>query len=162
MLDYSALNLYEMLKSGGILCKALNKILEMNDMKPVDINIQENLFAYISNLSCFISTIQLIFGKSLEMEAVALLQEKNENSFIIPLFELKEYIENKAITPKQPYLPSICLNYDHLSTMISMLTANAQNPVIAYDPRVTVTVQDIEAFQTMATKFESLVNCFSC
>lgn len=159
------LNAYDTLKSGVLLCTALNNILLANpkfveeNLPPIEVNEKKDLFAEMSNLTNFIRTCELYFNvdRFRIFDPIDVLRNENENALINGVYFVKLVLEQTSVAPPFDYAkPYAALTFEQLSTLITMITSKPFNPVVAYDPRVVLSVQDLESFQRLVGKLEQV------
>ncbi|KAI3636694.1 hypothetical protein MIR68_005383 [Amoeboaphelidium protococcarum] len=164
------LNLHDQLKSGALLCKALNILMTANpsftaaNLPPIEINERTDMFASLTNLNNFVRTSELYFNvdRFRLFDPIEVLQADgvsadSESRFIKAVYFLKLVVEETGLD-FQVYSakPFATLTFDQISQLVSMISTSPSNPVVAYDPRVVMSVQDTEAFQRLSSKLDAV------
>ncbi|KAI3635969.1 hypothetical protein MIR68_005850 [Amoeboaphelidium protococcarum] len=164
------LNLHDQLKSGALLCQALNNLMTANpsftaaNLPPIEINERTDMFASLTNLNNFVRTSELYFNvdRFRLFDPIEILQADgvsadSESRLIRAVYFLKLVVEETGLD-FQVYSakPFATLTFDQISQLVSMISTSPSNPVVAYDPRVVMSVQDTEAFQRLAGKLDAV------
>eukprot|EP00158_Paraphelidium_tribonemae_P008082 Partr_v1_DN28463_c0_g1_i2_m41298 putative RhoGEF len=156
-------NVFDLFKTGHVLCRFLNLLTAANpsfveqNLPPIQVNERTDLFASMTNLSNFVRTCELYFNidRFRLFEPVNVLKGRTERPLILGLYFLKLVVEQTStavpITTAAPYA---VLTFDQISSLVTMITAKQEAPVVAYDPRVVMSVQDVETFQRLIGKLE--------
>lgn len=162
---YLKLDLYDQLKSGILLCKVMNNLMMANpsfveaNLPPIEINERTDLFASLSNLSAFVRTCEMYFNVDRQriFDPIQLLRHKDEKPFVMAVHFIRMVLEQTGMnSPVFVAKPYVALTFDQLSQFVSMITAQPSNPVVAYDPRVVMSVQDTEVFKSLASKIDAI------